>query len=141
MAEDKITTLSKAASKWQKLLKLDEWKIGVGLSSKEKMKGQTGIIDYSREKGQALITLLNKEENDTFSFPYNEEDTLVRKMLDLRFEMISCEGEERIYFERTLRIIAELLVALDRRNTILQPQAIQQTEQTANKQMPRVINV
>ena len=141
MAEDKITTLSRAASKWQKLLKLDEWKIGVGLSPKEKMKGQISSIDYSRENGQALITLLNKDENDIFSFPYNEEDALVRKMLDLRFEMISCEGEERIYFERTLRTIAELLVAMDRRNAILQPQAAQQTEQTANKQMPRVINV
>lgn len=131
--------LTKAAAKWQKLLKLDEWQIGVGIGDKKTMQNQIGSISYIRETGQALITVLNKKEADTYPWTFNEEVALVRKLLDLRFEMIHCDEENRLYFERALRIIAELLVALDTRNTVLTAQKQQLQEDKPIKKLPRVI--
>ncbi len=139
MAEDKTKSLIRLASKWQNLLKLGEWKIAVGVSNKEKLQGQPGTLSYSREKGQALITLAENMDTDA-SLPFisKEDEVLVRKMLDLRFEMVSATGQERIYFERALSIIAELLVALDTRNTVFAEQEIA-TKKEPPRQMPRVI--
>lgn len=139
MAEDKTKSLSRLAAKWQKLLKLGEWKIAVGLSNREKLQGQPGTLSYSREKGQALITLAENADTDVLPFASKEDEILVRKMLDLRFEMISATGQERIYFERTLNIIAELLVALDTRNTVFAEQEIIPQKKESPRQMPRVI--
>lgn len=140
MAEDKTKSLSRLAAKWQKLLKLGEWKIAVGLNNKEK---SPGTLNYSREKGQALITLAEKTDSDVLPFVLKEEEVLVRKMLDLRFEMVSATGEERIYFERALNIIAELLVSLDTRNTVFTEQETvppkKEIPKEVPRQMPRVI--
>ena len=125
--------------RWQKLLKLGEWKIAVGLSNREKLQGQPGTLSYSREKGQALITLAQNADTDVLPFASKEDEIIVRKMLDLRFEMISATGQERIYFERTLNIIAELLVALDTRNTVFAEQEIIPQKKESPRQMPRVI--
>jgi len=108
--EKHIQLLSKCISEWQNMLKLGEWNIAVGIGSKENMGHHNGKITYAPENGQALITIIDKDEVTAYPFGYNEEATIVEQLLRLRYETL--ENLDDIYLARSHKIIAQLLVEL-----------------------------
>lgn len=108
--EKHIQRLSQCVIEWQNLLKLNEWNIAVGIGSKEKMGTHNGTITYAPETGQALLTIIDKDEVAIYPFGYIEEVTVVEQLLRLRYETLDhCDD---IYLARCHRIMASLLVEL-----------------------------
>ena len=108
--EKHIQLLSQCVIEWQNLLKLNEWNIAVGIGSKEKMGIHNGTITYAPESGQALLTIIDKDEVTVYPFGYIEEVTVVEQLLRLRYETL--HGLDDIYLARCHRIMASLLVEL-----------------------------
>ena len=136
--------LKKCVAEWQRLLKLDEWNIAIGISSKEQMNGANGSISYVRENGQALITVIDKDDAVIYPFGYNEEETIIRQLLELRYETLG-NGDDNIYLARSHKIMAKLLADLkykaDAYNRVIDEMSnTENTSAVAPKTSPRIIN-
>jgi len=91
--------MQKLILQWQSLLGLRNWNIAFEEADED------GIV-YNRHTEQAIIRMQNVDDADM-------EKMLVAMLLELSLEMVTdMPGENRIYFDRALRRIANIIVAL-----------------------------
>lgn len=128
---------------WQKLLKLDEWNIAIGIGTKQSIGEETSMIKYDRVKAQALITIIDKDEVQVIPFGFNEEAEIIKQMLQLRYEMIMPSAETCPYLLRAHAIMADLLSDL-KHNSDAYKRVLDEMsgvkDESARKATPRIIN-
>lgn len=102
---------------WQRTLRLQDWDIVVKLRPFREMINCVGETTYNRSKKQAIVTLLDPDDNDgNDDFPYDMEQTLVHELLHLHFEDGGNTPEEcPVDFEQGINAVSAALVALNRK--------------------------
>ncbi len=104
---------------WQGVLRLRDWDIVARLVSAHEMEaGDEGQVDPRPELKEANIKILNWEGyGGTVFRPLDSEQILLHEMLHLFFIVFETEADtpQRLAEEQAVHLIAQALVALDRR--------------------------
>ena len=116
--------LDKLRRKWQRLLRLQDWKIKVKFASQEELnrivgEGEPcGACHSFVEAKEAVIYILNPEEWTDFedSRVTDVENTIVHELLHCHFSAFDNATKGlKLAEEQTIEVLAEVLLMLDRR--------------------------
>lgn len=112
--------LKKLCAFWQNQLKLNNWRIAIGIERKTAFNNSqsTGEIDYVLPLGQAIIKVLDPLDYPNSPFKQDMEITLVHELLHLYFAPFAPLNNtlEHDFMENTIEQLANILVAMKRTN-------------------------
>jgi len=111
--------LERLCRKWQKLLRLNDWRIKVEFVSPKKISGYDGRTDYDLYDKTANVKILRKEDwtKNHFDRLVDGEMILVHELIELHFMSIpELKGIDHDRKEFVANVIADALIELDRRN-------------------------
>lgn len=115
--------LAKRCEYWQKVLRLQDWRIFVRVVGTEEMNsGEAGACEIHQDSKLATIKILAEEVfNPTSDMsrlsPVDLEQTLVHEMLHILTDRIfnsEADDYERIMQEQAIEFVSEALVRLER---------------------------
>ncbi|MEE9594253.1 MAG: hypothetical protein V3V92_02530 [Candidatus Hydrothermarchaeales archaeon] len=101
---------------WQKVLRLDDWRITVKICRSMDIAGTLGAVRILKQSKEAKMQLLDPIDFSDPDSPHDMEVTLVHELLHLSTDAFDPpkEGCEHMHFEIALNTIAEALVGLKR---------------------------
>ena len=113
--------LKKLCSFWQNQLKLNNWRIAIGIERKTAFNNSqsTGEIDYVLPLRQAIIKVLDPLDYPNSPFEQDMEITLVHELLHLHFALFEPKSDDSLEFlimESTIEQLANILVEMKRTN-------------------------
>lgn len=113
--------LKKLCSFWQNQLKLNNWRIAIGIERKTAFNNSQSIgeIDYVLPLRQAIIKVLDPLDYPNSPFKQDMEITLVHELLHLHFALFEPKSDDSLEFlimESTIEQLANILVEMKRTN-------------------------
>lgn len=113
--------LKKLCSFWQNQLKLNNWRIAIGIERKTVFNNSqsTGEIDYVLPLRQAIIKILDPLDYPNSPFEQDMEISLVHELLHLHFALFEPKSDDSLEFlimESTIEQLANILVEMKRTN-------------------------
>lgn len=117
--------LQQRCAYWQKLLRLEDWRVDVRLADSVETDDETAKCRVFQQSKQAVIRIAKPESVDqtgefyqAFPESYDLEHTLVHELLHIHFDRLFSEDaneHESIMQEQAVDFIARALIGLDRR--------------------------
>lgn len=114
--------MDEALSKWQKILRLQDWDVHVIVVRGKDMNpvDRLGQLNYNMDKKTALIRLLDHVDWDDYpQWPHDQERSLVHELVHLHLLPLSKSFEsgsmELMFEEQAVDLITSALISLDRR--------------------------
>lgn len=113
--------LKKLCAFWQNQLKLNNWRIAIGIERKTVFNNSqsTGEIDYVLPLRQAIIKILDPLDYPNSPFEQDMEISLVHELLHLHFALFEPKSDDLLEFlimESTIEQLANILVEMKRTN-------------------------
>lgn len=113
--------LKKLCAFWQNQLKLNNWRIAIGIERKTAFNNSqsTGEIDYVLPLRQAIIKILDPLDYPNSPFEQDMEISLVHELLHLHFALFEPKSDDSLEFlimESTIEQLANILVEMKRAN-------------------------
>lgn len=113
--------LKKLCAFWQNQLKLNNWRIAIGIERKTVFNNSqsTGEIDYVLPLRQAIIKILDPLDYPNSPFEQDMEISLVHELLHLHFALFEPKSDDSLEFlimESTIEQLANILVEMKRTN-------------------------
>lgn len=113
--------LKKLCAFWQNQLKLNNWRIAIGIERKTVFNNSQSIgeIDYVLPLRQAIIKVLDPLDYPNSPFEQDMEITLVHELLHLHFALFEPKSDDSLEFlimESTIEQLANILVEMKRTN-------------------------
>jgi len=104
-------------SKWQGILRLQDWEIVIGYRRIFDMRepGEAGNCQFVVEGKRASIAILDPADYDPATpFPFDVERVVVHELVHLHLAMWNAEGTDLKCLEQAVESLASALVCADR---------------------------
>jgi hypothetical protein len=110
-----LNQLAVLCKNWQSVLRLKDWDIKVGFSTRNEMvEGARGLCIPEIETKTAIIRVLEEKCYDDGPWPYDAEETLIHELLHLHFLPMKIQPDtaENTAQEQAINLISAALVEL-----------------------------
>lgn len=113
--------LKKLCAFWQNQLKLNNWRIAIGIERKTAFNNSqsTGEIEFVSALNKAVIKILDPSDYPQSPFEQDMEISLVHELLHLHFALFEPKSDDSLEFlimESTIEQLANILVEMKRTN-------------------------